>query len=372
MTDAVLVRRTLIVLAIVAVALLFYRMSGLFLLIFAAIVFATIFSAMRSLITRVTGLKNGGLALFAAVLAVFGILFGVFYLFGTQISREFDEIQQRLPEALASAQAQLDRLGLGERVRDLWTQASGDLAGVIRRAGGYALSAGSGIADFVLVLVGGIFLAVNPDLYRRGIVMLVPKGAERVTATALEDSAKALGLWLRAQLVSTAAIALLTFTGLWLLGVPAALGLALIAGLLDFIPFIGPIIAAVPAVLLAFLAGPSTVLWTIGLYLLVQQIQGNILQPLVQKHAVDVPPAVLLFAVAGAGVLFGILGVLLAAPLTVVGYVLVQRLYVKEALGKDIRIAVEDVREEEAEQGVQLLGDLNPSTGKVRARRKRR
>lgn len=351
MTDAVLVRRTLIVLAILVLAWLLYRLSGLFLLVFAAIVFATILSAMRRLITRTTGLKDGGLALFAAVLAVFAILFGVFYLFGTQIMGQLDEVRQRLPEALASAQAQLDQWGMGDRVRDLWNQASGDIAGMIRRAGGIALNAGSGIADFVLVLVGGIFLAVSPGLYRRGIVLLVPERAEQVTAAALQDSGKALGLWLRAQLVSTAAVSLLTGFGLWLLGVPAWLGLALIAGLFDFIPFIGPIIAAVPAVLLAFLAGPSTVLWTIGLYLLVQQIQGNVLQPLVQKHAVDVPPAVLLFAVAGFGTLFGMLGVILAAPLTVAGYVLIQRLYVKEALGKDICIAVEEVRKEEAAKG---------------------
>ena len=347
MTDAILVRRTLVVLAVAAVALLLYRLSGLFLLVFAAIVFATILSAMRRLITRTTGLKDGGLALFAAVLAVFAILAGVFYLFGSQITNQLDEIRERLPEAIASAQAQLERWGLGGRIRDLWNQASGDIAGMIRRAGGFALNAGSGIADFLLVLVGGIFLAVNPAMYRRGIVLLVPKKAERVAAVALEDAGKALALWLRAQLVSTAAIALLTGLGLWLLGVPAWLGLALIAGLLDFIPFIGPIIAAVPAVLLAFLAGPSTVLWTIGLYLLVQQIQGNLLQPLVQKHAVDVPPAVLLFAVAGFGILFGMLGVILAAPLTVAGFVLVQRLYVKEALGKDICVGVEEIRKEE-------------------------
>ena len=133
----------------------------------------------------------------------------------------------------------------------------------------------------------------------------------------------------------------LTGIGLWLLGVPAALGLALIAGLLDFIPFVGPIIAAVPAIILAFLVGPSTALWTLGLYLLVQQIQGNILQPLVQRYAVDVPPAVLLFAVAGAGVLFGFLGILLSAPLTVVAFVLVQRLYIQGALGKDIKVVTE-------------------------------
>jgi hypothetical protein len=123
------------------------------------------------------------------------------------------------------------------------------------------------------------------------------------------------------------------------LGVPASGGLGLIAGLLDVIPMVGPIIAAVPAVLLAFTVSPVTALWTIGLFLLVQQLQGNFLQPMIQKQAVDVPPAVLLFAVVAAGSLFGFLGVLLAAPLTVVVFVLVQRIYVRTLLGKDIKVA---------------------------------
>lgn len=337
------VRRCLIVFGLVVAGWLLYRMTGLLLLIFAAIVFAAILSAARSGVTRLTGLR-GGWALLVAVLAVFGILFGIFALFGSQISREFETIRQRLPEALGVVQAQLDTWGLGDRIRGVVEQGSGDIAGLLSRAGGYALSFGSGVADFLLVLVGGIFLAAQPGLYRRGLVALVPKRGEALAADALDDTGRALQLWLRGQLVSMLAVTLMTGLGLWLLGVPAAFGLALIAGLLDFIPFVGPIIAAVPAVILAFIEGPSTALWTIGLYLLVQQIQGNFLQPMVQRHAVDVPPAVLLFAVAAAGVLFGILGVVLAAPLTVVVYVLVQRLYVKAALGKDIRIASEQVR----------------------------
>jgi predicted PurR-regulated permease PerM len=112
--------------------------------------------------------------------------------------------------------------------------------------------------------------------------------------------------------------------------------------LLDVIPMIGPIIAGIPAVLLAFTVSPATALWTLVLFLVIQQLQGNFLQPMIQKQAVDVPPAVLLFAVVAAGVLFGFLGVLLAAPLTVVVYVLVQRVYVKTLLGKDIKIAGAD------------------------------
>lgn len=87
---------------------------------------------------------------------------------------------------------------------------------------------------------------------------------------------------------------------------------------------------------------PTTALWTVVLFLIVQQIQGNFLQPMIQKQAVDVPPAVLLFAVVAFGLVFGFLGVLLSAPLTVVTYVMVQRLYVKTLLGKPIRIAGQD------------------------------
>lgn len=338
-------RRCLIVLAIAAIALILYRMTSLLLLIFAAATIASIFSAARGGISRLTGLK-GGLALAVAVLAVIGFLVGIFTMFGAQIARELDTIRERFPAALASAQAQLQAWGVeAESIRRLVEQGAGDVSAIVSRAGGYALSAGSGLADFLLVLVGAIFLAAQPDLYRRGLVMLVPKSHEALVGQALDDSGQALQGWLRGQLLSMLAVATLTFTGLWLLGVPAALGLALIAGLLDFIPFVGPIIAAIPAIILAFLVGPSTALWTLGLYLLVQQIQGNILQPLVQRYAVDVPPAVLLFAVAGAGVLFGFLGILLSAPLTVVAFVLVQRLYVQAALGKDIKV-VTDIRTE--------------------------
>ena len=334
-------RRCLIVLAIAVVALVLYQMINLLLLIFAAATIASIFSAARVGITRLTGLK-GGLALAVAVLAVIGFLAGIFTMFGTQIAREMDTIQERFPVALASAQAQLQAWGVeAESIRRLIDQGAGDISAIVSRAGGYALSATSGVADFLLVLVGAIFLAAQPDIYRRGLVMLVPKSHEALTAQALDDTGHALQGWLRGQLLSMLVVSLLTFTGLWLLGVPAALGLALIAGLLDFIPFVGPIIAAIPAIILAFLAGPSTALWTLGLYLLVQQVQGNILQPLVQRYAVDVPPAVLLFAVAGAGVLFGFLGILLSAPLTVVAFVLVQRLYIQGALGKDIKVVTE-------------------------------
>jgi predicted PurR-regulated permease PerM len=132
--------------------------------------------------------------------------------------------------------------------------------------------------------------------------------------------------------------------GLWLLGMPSALALGLIAFALEFIPFAGPILAAVPAVLIALMIGPEMVLWVVGLYLVVQQLEGNVVYPLIQQWAVHVPAAVLLFSLIGFAMLFGVIGVIFAAPLTVVTYVLVKRLYVQEALKTPTPLPADEVK----------------------------
>ncbi|GAA0732066.1 AI-2E family transporter [Sphingomonas japonica] len=331
-------------LAILGAAWLLIEMTSLLMLVFAAIVLAVVFDAMARLLTRWTKLPRG-LALTLAIFILLGVFIGIFVMFGAQLAREFDTIREKIPGALTAIEGQLETWGLGDRVRSVFEQGAGDVSSLMSSAGSYALSIGSGLADFALVLVGAIFLAADPAVYRRGVILLTPKRAEPVMDDALDDCTHALRGWMNGQLMSMIVVAAATSAGLWLLGVPAAGGLGLIAGLLDVIPFVGPIIAGTPAVILAFTVSPATALWTVGLFFLVQQIQGNFLQPMIQKYAVDVPPAVLLFAVGGAGILFGFLGVLLAAPLTVVTFVLVQRIYVKTLLGREITVAGREERE---------------------------
>ncbi|MDN4634228.1 AI-2E family transporter [Sphingomonas sp. PsM26] len=121
-----------------------------------------------------------------------------------------------------------------------------------------------------------------------------------------------------------------TGLGLWLVGVPAAWAIGLVAGLAEFVPYAGIILAGVPAVVLAFGQGTSTGLWTIGVLLIVQQLQGNLVMPLLHNRMVDLPPAITIFGIIAAGILFGVAGVLLATPLTIVVLVLVRRLYLDE------------------------------------------
>lgn len=329
---------TVMVIAIVGVAWLLVKLSEFLLFVFAALVLAAIFDAMTRKVSRFTRMKRG-FSLTVSVVALVAVFGGVFTLFGTQLAREFDTIRESLPPAIDQVRGLLERVGLGEPAQDMLDQSSGDASKLLSQAGGYALTLGNSLANFVLVFVGAIFIASDPAVYRRGLLLLVPRAAEETTAAALDDASRGLSGWMIGQAMSSVVVAALTWGGLTALGVPASGGLGLIAGLLDVIPMIGPIISGVPAVLLAFTVSPVTALWTIGLFLLVQQLQGNFLQPMIQKHAVDVPPAVLLFAVVAAGLLFGFLGVLLAAPLTVVVFVMVQRIYVRTLLGKNIKMA---------------------------------
>lgn len=335
---AAVARSTLIVLAIVACGWLAVELNRFFLLVFAAVVLSAVFAAITSRICHWTGIARPyGLTL--AILAFLGVFVGAFTLFGTQLAGEFDTIRQTVPAAVEGLQNFLGRYGMGSAVSELTKVGSEDLSRLFSQAGGFALAAGNGIADFVLVLVGAIFMAANPDVYRRGFLLLFPDKAEAVAAQALDDTSAGLRGWMMGQAISSLLVAALTWTGLWLLGIPAAGGLGVIAGLLDIIPMVGPIIAGVPAVLLAFTVSPLTALWTLLLFLAIQQLQGNFLQPMIQKQAVDIPPALLLFAVLAFGLLLGFLGVLLAAPLTIVSFVLVRRVYVEAILGKSITSA---------------------------------
>lgn len=325
------IQRTLIVLGLAALFFLTWQLRSLLLLVFGAVLIAVIFRSIADPIRRLTGAPDGAAVALAVLLVVGGLAFGG-WMFGTEIGGQVRTLVESLPDAWASFERRVGEMGLGERLREMVDGASPSGSGVLSGVGGFAMSLGGGLADALVVLVGGIYLAVQPRLYRTGTLKLVPPHRRELASEALDDSGRALRLWLKGQLISMIVVGLLVGVGLWLIGVPSALVLGLLAGILEFIPLVGPIVAALPALLIGLSHGPETALWVLGLYLLVQQIEGNVLQPLVQQYAVDLPAVILLFSLLAFGTLFGALGIILAAPLTVVIYVLVKRLYVREAL----------------------------------------
>lgn len=328
--DSHFIRRVLIVLALVSIFILAWHLRELLLTLFGAVVVATIFRSIANRIRRLVKVSES-VAVGLAILLVLGIAGALVTLFGAHVSQQVETLDQTLPAAWASFEQRVDALGLGDQFRRLvegFRQSSSSFASLSQTA----MSIGNAVAALLIILFGGIYLAVQPKLYKIGAIKLIPAAKRPLIDEAMGESETALRLWLKGQLMAMIAVGLLTWLGLWLLGMPSAMVLGLLAGVLEFIPFLGPLIAAVPGVLLALAVSPDLALWVLLVYFLVQQLEGYVLTPLIQQFEVELPGVILLFAVFGFGILFGMLGVILAAPLTVVIYVLVKRLYVIEAL----------------------------------------
>ena len=324
--------RVLVVLAIGALALLAWQLSELLLIMFGAVVVAVLLHGLTLLVRRWILVPDwAALGLVVTVLVV--VLAGIFTLFGTEVAGQIDTFRETLPAAWNKFHAWLQASPLGPQLERLPEQLRQGASTLAAHAGAFVMSAGRGVTDAVLMVVGGLYLAAQPDLYRRGVLRLLPLDQRPVADEALSSSGKALRAWLGGQLLAMAVIGTLTGLGLWALGVPVALGIGLLTALLDFIPIVGPVLAAIPAILLGFTVSPEVALGTLALFVVLQQLEGHVLQPLIQARAVDLPPALLLFSLFGIGALFGPMGVVLAAPMTVVLYVLVKQLYVRHALG---------------------------------------
>src|SRR5690606_36327431 len=186
----------------------------------------------------------------------------------------------------------------------------------------------------LIILAIGVYLAANPAEYRDGVVRLVAVERRESLRSTLDEMAQVLHRWVLGQLVCMAFVGIVSFAVLAIIGVPLAFGLAVLAGLLEFVPYLGPIVAAVPVVLIA-----ATESWTLALYALIafvviQQLESYVVTPLVQRKAVYLPPALLIFLQVLLGVLFGIAGIILATPIAAVGLVLVERGYIETVLEK--------------------------------------
>jgi predicted PurR-regulated permease PerM len=185
------------------------------------------------------------------------------------------------------------------------------------------------VADIALVFFLAMYLAADPATYRNGFLLLLPVAARERVGKAIDASGLALRKWLVGQLGAMLMVGLVTALGLWAIGVPMAFALGVLSGILDFVPVVGPLIAAVPGILIAFTHGPELALYAALVYIAVQFIEGHFVLPLAQKWAVSLPPALSLLGIVAFGLLFGFIGVLFAIPLLVVAITLVNKLYVE-------------------------------------------
>ncbi len=334
MSDWDFFRRVLIVAAVVALAVLIWQLSQAFLLFFGAVLVGVLLSGATSFITRNTGMSRG-LALTLITLLLVIVVGGVIILFGSQIGAQMTDLAQRLPGAVQNFE---QRFQLGDLSGKLVEQAKSNTGVLLFQITSMAAFVLSVVGNTLLVLVAGAFLAAQPQLYRDGALKLVPPEQRQLVGETLDYAGAALKQWIIGQLIAMAIVGTLTGLGLRYIGLPAPLALGLVAAIAEFVPIIGPILGALPAVLLAASMDPSTLAWTIGLFVVVQQLESNMITPLIQQRMVSLPPVVTLFAILCFGLLFGPLGLLLATPLAVVTYVLVTRLYIREVLEEPAQV----------------------------------
>jgi predicted PurR-regulated permease PerM len=325
------VRRALIVIFLVAAAFLLWKVRTVVVLLFGAVMVATIFRAIADTLHERCRLPNRLSVLFSVLLVV-AIIALVAWLIGSQVSAQGEQLAGALPQAAQIIDQRIGSLGLGHPVEQWMHVAKSGGGFIAANLASFLSSATLTIASILIVFFGGIFLAAQPRLYGIGAIKLIPPGRRSLVAEAMEESDRALRLWLKGQLWAMLAIFIMTWAGLWLLGVQSSLVLALISGTLEFIPYAGAIASSIPAIMVALVHGPELALWVVGLYVVVHHIEAYLIQPVIQQFAVEIPAVITLFALLAFGLLFGVLGILLAAPLAVVTYVLVKRLYVIEVL----------------------------------------
>ncbi len=303
---------------------------------FAGLLFAVFLSALSEWLSQRLHMRYGW-ALTVVLLALLVLLGGTGWLLASRLSAQVGELSQKVPQSLAQIRDYLVQSTLGRLLVEQVPQDVTPLAqeGLLPRL----LQVISGGINFitaaVVILFVGVFGAAEPRIYKEGVFTLVPPRYRARVEEAMQAVDFNLRWWLVGQVFLMVVIGVTTGVSLWLIGIPLALVLGILAGLLELVPYVGPFLSAIPAILVALLVSPVHVLIVIGLYIGLHILEGYVLGPLVQRRAVLLPPALTLVMQVLLGDMFGILGLFVAAPLTVTLVVLLKMLYVEDTLGDE-------------------------------------
>jgi predicted PurR-regulated permease PerM len=314
-----------------------YRTSGVILAFLLTILLSIILSAPVNYLARRGWPRTWG------VIAVIAAIGGVVWLLGLALvpavetqSREFAEaFPTLLDEALTLANQAQSFFGLGTQIGlnpESFSQLGREVltGSTVSTAAGVGLTAATVVSLAAVVFISTVYLVIRPEPWVNGFVSLFPAGWRPRTREVLQALYQTEQRWFLGQLAAMTFIAVFWAISLSLIGVPFALLIGIFSGLISFIPYVGALISVVVPVLLALISDPFSAVWVIVAFIIIQQIEGNLLQPIVMSRAVDLHPALVVFAILVMGTLFGIVGVFLAVPLVAALQVLVRELWVQK------------------------------------------
>jgi predicted PurR-regulated permease PerM len=252
-------------------------------------------------------------------------------------------------ETTAAGAHQDKSSGVNEKAPPSAPGLSDQLGGVARSLFGFFSSTLSVLGGMLLILFIAIFVAVDPETYQGGLMHLFPHEARPRAREVLGATGTMLRRWLLTQSISMVIVGVLTTGVLLVMGVEAAIALGIIAGVLEFIPIAGPIIAAVPGVAMGFLDGPEKAVYVALAYVVIQQVESNVLQPLLMKKGLELPPVLTIVTQGVLSLVFGFMGLLVAVPMLAAAIVPIKMLYVRDVVGDKVKLP-----------GEQTEGSSNP------------
>ena len=320
-----------------AVFVLFVDMARYTALVFCAVLVAVALTALARVLTFHGRLPHG-IALALAMILLVLCFTGLGAWTGPQLVDQFDALAEQVPKGLEAARRWFASSALGGKLVSEapsfgeMLPSSRSLVGAARRGVSAGFSAAGETAAAVAL---GVFLAASPERYREGALRLLPPRRRERAREVIAAMAAALRRWLLARGALMLLVGTLLGIGLFALSIPFALPLAVLAGLLAFIPYVGPLLAFVPAVAVGLLKSPTHGLYVAVLYLGVQLVESYVAEPVIEARAISLPPGLIIIAQIVAAVWLGTIGILLATPLLVVTVVAVQMLYLQDILDED-------------------------------------
>ncbi len=325
-------------LALVISLYILWQIRQIVLLLFASVVLATVLNRVVRLIQRYR-IKRG-IAIAFTIVLLLALIVGFFAVIVPRIIDQLQQLVNVLPQVSARINTWLNWLqsiipgGMFEQLRGLQTIPQQLQTWVVRLLGNFFVIINNSltfILSLLLFLVLTIMLLTNPSQYRRVFILTFPNFYRRRVDDILSECEESLVGWIKGTLLTMLVIAIVSFIGLSVLGVPLPLVNAALAGLLEFIPNVGPTLSVIPPALLALLDAPWKAGAVILLYIAIQQFESLVLVPLIMKQEVDLMPVFTILAVVVFASLFGFLGLFLAIPLLIV-----LQIWLKEVLVKDV------------------------------------
>lgn len=324
----------IVVLLFLMMTVLFVKATTLLLLLFGGILFSILFHAISAKIRQWTGCHTK-ISLLLAIVWVVVFCSGISYFIGNTAVTQYKELAATLPEMIDNLQRYLANTNWGSYLIDNIDSAEDQMNTVIQHLPQVFSGTFGFFGDLYAFLFLGIFIMISPREYMIGILSLFPDQNKQTVETVLDKVGEQLKIWLKVQLLDMLFVFTLTAISLLILGIDLWLILALIAGLLTFIPNLGPTLALVPAALVGLLDGPATALYIIAIFVGVQIVESAVFAPFVQKKMLSLPPAMVLFFQLLMGTLTGPLGLLFATPILVAIVNFVNEIYVMRVLKQE-------------------------------------